>query len=184
MDSKIDDFLLCPESFRFNCASYEINCYKCGACSGSLTEELEYKPIERDEHLKIKNHPFLIKKKKNSKEITRQEKLTKKSSVNKEKSNQVKNALKNEKKVVKSLGGKLTIGSGRILGDGDGFIETTNGKFYIEVKTRYSENSSMFPTSSEYKKALEQGVKIFIVESAKGNTVTMSKESFMELFGL
>jgi hypothetical protein len=38
--------------------------------------------------------------------------------------------------------------------------------------------------SAEYKKALNQGAKLFMVESAKGNTVTMSKQTFMELLGL
>jgi hypothetical protein len=43
----------------------------------------------------------------------------------------------------------------------------------------------MFPTSAKWNKAVNhQGCKLFMVESAKGNTVTMSKQTFMELLGL
>ena len=180
-----NEYKLCPESFRFNCASFETLCHQCGACDADLTKPLEYIPIQKGTDLGKTKHPFLASKKQSKKAEVRQEKLAKKKdSVFQAKSKQVKSALKSEKTSLKSIGAKSTIASGRFDGSGDGFISINNIKYYIEVKTRYSEKASMFPTSAEWNKAVgEQGCSLFMVESAKGNTVTMSKSTFMEIIG-
>jgi hypothetical protein len=174
-----NEYPFCPEPFRLNCASYEVKCSECGGC----TEEgsLEYIPIERSVELAKKKHPYLLHQKKSKKDIARKKKLAKRST---ETSKLVKKALKSERNSLKSIGAKGTIASGRFTQEGDGIISINDIKYYIEVKTRYSDNASMFPTSAEWKKALSQGCKLFLVESDKGNTVTMSKETFMEILGL
>lgn len=185
-NSNSDEYLLCPEEFRFNCASFEILCHQCGACDNNLDKSLEYLPIQKSKNLNKLNHPFTVNKKQSKKAELKKEKSTKKKDIDfQTKSKQVKSALKSEKNSLKSIGAKSTIASGRFTGEGDGFISINNIKYYIEVKTRYSEKASIFPTSAEWKKAVgEQGCKLFMVESTKGNTVTMSKETFMEILGI
>lgn len=183
MDNINIDYSFCPIEFRFNCASYEVKCFECGGCTRE--GNLEYIPIKRTEELSIKKHPYLLHKKKAKKDAIRKAKSDNKANpIFRAKSKQVKDALRSEKNTLKSIGAKSTIASGRFTGEGDGYIDINNTKYYIEVKTRYSENASMFPTSAEYIKAINQGCKLFMVESDKGNTVTMSKETFMELLGL
>lgn len=183
MDDINIDYPFCPIEFRLNCASYEVKCFECGGCTNE--GNLKYIPIKRTEELSTKKHPYLLYKKKAKKDADRKAKSDNKANPTfRAKSKQVKDALKSEKKLLKSMGAKATVGSGRVFNDADGYLTVDGTKYYIEVKTRYSENASMFPTSAEYKKALDQGAKLFMVESAKGNTVTMSKQTFMELIGL
>lgn len=174
-----NEYLFCPESFRLNCASYEVKCWECGGCLG--LGELHYLPIQKTKELATKNHPYLVHKKKTKKDADRKNKLAKRSTTT---SKQVKKALKTEKDNITKLGGKLTIASGRFTGNADGWITVNGFDYYIEHKQRFSEAASMFPTSAEYKKALAQGAKLFIVDSPKGNTVTMSYEVFKEMLGL
>jgi len=174
-----NEYLFCPEYFRLNCASYEVKCSECGGCTGEGS--LEYIPIKPYPLLAKKKHPYLLHQKKTKKDATRKEKLAKRST---ETSKIVKKALRSERNSLKSIGAKGTIASGRFDGSGDGFISINDIKYYIEVKTRYSDNASMFPTSAEWNKATNQGCKLFVVESARGSTVTMSKETFMEILGL
>lgn len=177
------DYPFCPINFRLNCASYEVKCFECGGFTGE--GDLDYLPIVKTEELSTKKHPYLIHKKKIKKNVARQIKSDNKNNPTfKAKSKQVKDGLRNEKKLLKSIGAKTTVGSGRIFNDSDGWLDIDGIKYYIEVKTRYSENASMFPSSSEWNKAVNQGAKLFMVESAKGNTVTMTKETFIELLGL
>lgn len=180
-----NDFILCPESFRFNCAVYETKCHSCGGCSGDFKELLEYTPIDRDTELRFNKHPFYIKNKKDTKDNLKTERDIKKSTqVFKDKSKQVKTALRTEKKDLKKLGAKLTVGSGRVFNNGDGVIKLSGIEYYIEYKQRFSENASIFPTSAEWTKAISQGCKLFIVNSPKEDTVTMTKEIFLELLSL
>jgi hypothetical protein len=172
-----NEYLFCPESFRLNCASYEVKCSECGGCTGE--GNLKYIPL--DKSLPKKNHPYLLHQKKAKKDAARKDKLDKRST---ETSKIVKKALRSERNSLKSIGAKGTIASGRFDNSGDGIIIINEIKYYIEVKTRYSDNASMFPTSAEWKKANEQCCKLFIVESIKGSTVTMSKKTFMEILGL
>lgn len=71
-----------------------------------------------------------------------------------------------------------------ISGQGDGFLTLSGIEYYIEYKQRFSENASIFPTSAEWTKAISQGCKLFIVNSPKEDTVTMTKEIFLELLSL
>ena len=183
MDITDKDYLFCPESFRLNCASYEVSCSDCGGCTGE--GNLKYLPIVRTEELAKKKHPYLLHSKQAKKNAARKVKADNKANPTfRAKSKQVKDALRSERNTLKSIGAKSTIASGRFTGEGDGFISINDIKYYIEVKTRYSDNASMFPSSSEWSKAVSQGATLFMVESAKGNTVTMSKQTFMELLGL
>lgn len=140
----------------------------------------------RTEELATKKHPYLLHKKKAKKDAARKVKSDNKANPTfRAKSKQVKDALKKEKNTLKSIGAKSTIASGRFTQEGDGVISINDINYYIEVKTRYSDNASQFPTSAEWDKAVNhQGCKLFMVESPKGNTVTMSKQTFMELLGL
>lgn len=183
MDITDKNYPFCPESFRLNCASYEIWCCECGGCTGE--GNLNYLPIVRTDELSKRKHPYLLHSKQAKKDAARKVKSNNKANPTfRAKSKQVKDALRSERNTLKGIGAKSTIASGRFDGNADGFLEWAGTKYYIEVKTRYSDNASMFPTSAEYKKALDQGATLFMVESAKGNTVTMSKETFMELLGM
>ena len=183
MDNINIDYPFCPINFRLNCASYEVKCFKCGGFTSE--NNLEYLPIVKTKELSTKKHPYLIHKNNIKKNIARQIKSDNKNNPTfRIKSKQVKDGLRSEKKLLKSIGAKATIGSGRIFNDSDGWLDIDGIKYYIEIKTRYSENASMFPSSSEWNKAVNQGAKLFMVESAKGNTVTMTKETFIELLGL
>lgn len=179
-----NDFVLCPESFRFNCAVYETKCHSCGGCSGDFKELLEYTPIDRDTELRFNKHPFYIKKKKDTKDNLKTERDIKKSTqVFKDKSKQVKTALRTEKKDLKKLGAKLTVGSGRINHDADGSILIGEIEYHIEYKMRFNGKNILGPTKEEYLKGLSQGAKMFIINSEEiGNIITMDLNTFKELF--
>jgi hypothetical protein len=179
MEITDNEYPLCPIDFRFNCASYEVWCEECGGCTGK--GELHYIPVIRTAELATRKHPYLLHKKKVKKEAARRDKLAKRATTT---SKIVKKALKTEKDNITKLGGKLTIASGRFNHDADGSININGIVYFIEHKQRFSEAASMFPTSAEYKKALDQGAKLFIVNSPKGNTITMSYEVFKEMLGL
>lgn len=172
-------YLYCPEPFRLNCASYEVKCAECGGCTGE--GNLEYIPLDRS--LPKKNHPYLLHQKKVKKDAARKKKLDNKANPTfRAKSKQVKDALRSEKKLLKSMGAKATVGSGRVFGDSDGYIETTNGKYYIEIKKRFNGKNILAPTKEEYLKGIDQGASIFIIESEElGSIVSLKLETFKEI---
>jgi hypothetical protein len=184
MDDINIDYPFCPESFRLNCASYEVKCFECGGCTGEGS--LDYLPIVRTEELATKKHPYLLHKKKAKKDAARKVKSDNKANPTfRAKSKQVKDALKVEKGLLKSIKAKATIGSGRINSDGDGFIETTNGKYYIEVKKRFNGKNTLAPTKAEYDKGCNQGASIFIIESEEmGAIVCLSLNAFKSLLDI
>ena len=162
----------CPERFRLNCIRYEIECDECGADKGDLSKPLLYKPI--GEGLKSKEHPFKKLKVEEAKRV--------KKSVNAEKSRIVKRALKDERDRIKSIGGRGTIGSGRVYGDGDGYIEIGGERYYIEYKKRFNGKNLMGPTREEVSKGMQQGVSIYIIDSEEmGGIVSMSLDTFKRM---
>jgi hypothetical protein len=181
MDITDKDYLFCPESFRLNCASYEVSCSECGGCTGG--GNLDYLPIVRTEELAKRKHPYLLHSKQAKKDAARKVKSDNKAnSTFRAKSKQVKDALKVEKKNITQLGGKLTVGSGRINSDSDGFLETSNGKYYIEHKKRFNNKNILAPTKEEYIKGINQGASIFIINSSEmGSMVCLSLKTFKEL---
>lgn len=180
-----NQYQLCPEEFRFNCASFEVQCTSCGAFTNNNFDELLYNPITTDSSYNRKSqHPFYLKRKKDIKDSIRESKLIKKSSQSfKNKSKQVKNAIKTERKNLTSLGAKLTIGSGRVNGDSDGSILINGVEYYIEYKKRFNGRNILAPTKEEYNKGKDQGAKLFIINSEElGDIICMDLSTFKEMF--
>ena len=99
------------------------------------------------------------------------------------KDNYTKKALKTEKKVIKNLGGKSTVNSGAKFGDGDGYIEINDCRYYIEHKTRFNNRNLFGLTKAEYQKAKSQNQDIFIVTDNNTNKsiVSMDLKTFTDI---
>lgn len=128
--------------------------------------------------LASKKHPAL---KASAAAAQQKAKVERKAKQAKPMSGMVKSALKSEKKTIEGLGGRLTVGSGRVFNDGDGTCKIRDNTYSIEYKRRFSDKGSFTITRVEYYKGISQGCSIFITDCGKDSTVTMSKDTFMDL---
>lgn len=164
----------CPEQWANNCANYEMSCCECTAAH-ETNEGFYYRPIEK--HLPKNKHPEHLRQKASLKQERRNQKK-----AAKPKTNYTRQGLSTELKTLSKLSATPTKASGRLMGDGDGYIETSYGKYYIEHKTRIAQRNELGPISAEWVKAKAQGCSIFITTSEHyGSIVTLSLETFKQL---
>jgi len=174
----------CPEEFKLNCKNQDIKCSRCSAESESTI--LHYTPILEDKDLTIQKHPAFILAKKEKQQSQLEAKKEKQStSTFKRAQKNVKQGNSIEKKVLKKISASFTTGSGRVFGDGDGYITLENGnRIYIEHKARLAGRNTLGPTKAEWEKAQQQNAEIFIVTNEDNSIVTMSLETLKEILGL
>lgn len=168
----------CPEVWALNCLNYEVMCHECSACDPT-NETLYYRNISKS--FPLSKHPEYLVYKSAARDARRKENKEKKE-ANKQYSKNSKQGRKTELKTLAQLGATPTKASGKLLGDGDGFIETPYGKYYIEHKTRIAPRNELGPTSAEWVKGKAQGCQIFITTSEHyGAVVTLPLEIFKQL---
>jgi hypothetical protein len=131
----------CPDDFYLNCSEALIECYRCVAGLGNLSQRLRYKPINAQIE-----HPY----------TTAPAKLKVKD-LNK--SRQVKTALKREQAAVPELA-RATLASGRLRHDGDAVHLDA---LRVERKTRFK-SRAVSVTSKELVKGKQQQINVFEID--------------------
>lgn len=151
----------CPEKYALNCKRYMTECHNCKA--NSTGKYLKYSPINKS----IDNHPI------NNKQKSRAPSYSRKGRVSEKK------FISNYKYLT------ATYASGTIGGDGDAKLKLLDGSnVRVEIKTRYKEKGSIFPTSKEFKESKDQKVKvIYILNSSTGrDRVYVDFKFFIQIF--
>ncbi len=176
----------CPEEFRENCTFKSVKCSSCRACDGN-NATLHYAPITNSADLAYKEHPSFKQAKQAKKDaaVTAKREQRSKQSF-KDAQRNSRQGRKVEKKVLKQLDARSTVGSGAVFGDGDGYLGLPGGhRLYIEHKARLANRNTLGPTSDEWEKGRQQGCEVFLTTSdTHGTVVTMSQKTFNELMEL
>lgn len=167
----------CPIEWYDACVNAGRKCKFCSAGFGSAAGKLWF---EATPHSHITDpHPY-------DRELKAlKAKPADKRPIDKQKSAQVKKALRNERQIAKRIV-EQTLASGRILGDGD--LKVLNGTKRVECKTRFNTRNFTL-TWAEYQKGLSQGIDHWIItlyddSGTSHSMVLMSTFSYAELLAL
>jgi hypothetical protein len=171
----------CPEPYRSNCRWLDIQCSRCRAGEGN--DSFFYRPITT--LYPSKNHPFYIEEKLEE-DLARKEarELRKASSSYKRGKSNYREGIKGERKSLKDIGARSTIGSGAVCGDGDGVLVIGGESFSIEHKSRLGATNKLSVTKQEWEKGKRQGIDLFLISSNEQRIVLMDYEVFIRLRNL